>query len=69
VKIDSGDIAPIIGALGALLTVLGGIATNIWMMVRQNRKIESNHAELKGEISDFRAATGSFKTLPPPDAT
>ena len=67
-KIESGDWAGIISAVGGLLTVLGALFTKVWMMMR---RIDSSHAELKGEISELRQASGTFKTppMPPPDAT
>jgi len=63
-KISSDDIAPIIGALGGFLTVVGGLVTNIVMMIRQNRKIEEHNNAVRSDIADLRSATtGTHKAL------
>lgn len=63
-KISSDDIAPIIGALAGFLTVVGGLVTNIVMMVHQNRKIEEHNTTLRSDIKDLKdSSTGTHKVV------
>lgn len=63
-SIASADVAGVITAVGGVLTVLGGFVIQIVMMLRQNRKMEANHSEVKSELADIRSATSTHKTLP-----
>lgn len=66
-KIDSNDVAPIIGAIAALLTVVGGFVVQIVMMVRQNRKLEEHTLAIRKDIAEVHTGqTGVQKTLPGP---
>ena len=62
-KISSDDIAPILTALGTLLTVVGGVVVNLIMTLRQGRKLE----EHKAAIEQLKSTSGTFKTIKPPD--
>jgi len=66
VKISSDDIAPLLTALGGFLTVVGGLVTNIVMMVRQNRKLEGHTNAIRKDIEEVRSGqTGTQKALGP----
>lgn len=65
-KIDSNDVAPILTALGAFVTVIGGIVTNLIITLRQGKRI-GKHAT---EIEELKSASGTFKALTkPPDGS
>lgn len=63
-KIASDDVAGIITAIGGFLTVVGGIATNLWLTIRQGR-VQRQHGE---DIKDLKASSGTFKALTPDHA-
>lgn len=58
-KIDSNDIAPILTALATVLTVIGGMVTNLILTLRQGRRIEQHATEIK----ELKSASGTFKAL------
>lgn len=66
-KIDSGDVAPIIAAICAGLGLLAGQVINFVMMLRQNRKAEEHTTLIRGDIAaGHTGQTGVQKTLPGP---
>jgi uncharacterized membrane protein (DUF485 family) len=66
-KIDSNDVAPIIGAIAALLTVVGGFVVQIVMTMRQNKKMDEHTAAIRQDIAVVHTGqTGVQKTLPGP---
>lgn len=58
------DVPAILTALGGFITVVGGFIVQTIMMMRQNRKLDSNHAETVNTLNEIKtSATGNFKAL------
>jgi hypothetical protein len=66
-KIESGDVAPIIAAVCAGLGLLAGQVVSIVMLLRQNKKADEHTTLIRQDIAVVHTGqTGLQKTLPGP---
>ncbi len=61
--VQSADIAPIIGAVGGLITVVGGFTIQVVMMLKQTKKIDDHFAQTRNDIAQSTGMTGTQKAL------